>query len=229
MESRNFTVYRHIAPNGKMYVGVTRRPPKERWDSGHGYRGQPYFWRAIQKYGWKNFEHEILLEGLTEEEASWAEEVFIECWDLTNRSKGYNLRTGGRKDYTYPPDVRERMSNIKRGQRHTQETIEKIRAAHLGENNHFYGKRHTEESKAKMRRAKLGRKLSEETKIKLRQNKPNKRMVNQIDPKTHQVINTFSSIRGAADYVGVKRSNISCCCRGVYATSAGYYWEYADK
>ena len=35
MESLNcYTVYEHIAPNGKKYIGITRRKPEYRWNHG---------------------------------------------------------------------------------------------------------------------------------------------------------------------------------------------------
>ena len=36
--------------------------PERRWGcEGRGYSGSPHFWNAISKYGWDNFEHEILM------------------------------------------------------------------------------------------------------------------------------------------------------------------------
>ena len=30
---RKFCVYKHTTPSGKVYIGITSRKPKERWDS----------------------------------------------------------------------------------------------------------------------------------------------------------------------------------------------------
>lgn len=53
----SYTVYMHITPSGKMYIGITGRNPLKRWGSnGSGYKGQA-FSNAIKKYGWDNMEH----------------------------------------------------------------------------------------------------------------------------------------------------------------------------
>ena len=85
-----WTVYAHIAPNGKMYVGITSREPEKRWEYGWGYRTSSHFFRAIKKYGWNNFQHEIIASGLTEDEAKNMEILLINKLDLTNPCKGYN-------------------------------------------------------------------------------------------------------------------------------------------
>ena len=58
-------VYVHYFPNGKMYFGITSQSPQARWGKdGAGYKNQPIMWRAIQKYGWDNIQHIVLLENL---------------------------------------------------------------------------------------------------------------------------------------------------------------------
>lgn len=65
----NYNAYKHTAPNGKVYIGITGVAPKRRWANGNGYRNQTLFYRAIKKYGWENINSEILFEGLNKEEA----------------------------------------------------------------------------------------------------------------------------------------------------------------
>lgn len=96
MENKKYTVYMHIAPNGKRYVGVTGMSPKKRWGNGiNAYSGNIHFCNAIRKYGWENFEHKILATGLSREDASKAEIKCIKHWDLQNPEKGYNVSRGG--------------------------------------------------------------------------------------------------------------------------------------
>lgn len=96
MENNNtYTVYMHITPSNKKYIGITKQIPKKRWNSGSGYRHNKYFYSAIKKYGWNNIKHEILFEGLSKEEAKNKEIELIELYNLTDRRFGYNITKGG--------------------------------------------------------------------------------------------------------------------------------------
>ena len=96
IEERKYCVYMHTSPSGKVYIGITRTSPEKRWrKNGCGYKKQKYFWRAIQKYGWDNFEHEILHENLTKEEAEQIEINLIAYYKSDQRDYGYNVEHGG--------------------------------------------------------------------------------------------------------------------------------------
>ena len=75
MEERKYTVYIHTCnKNGKKYVGVTSQSVNRRWGkNGAGYKLCTYFGSAINKYGWDNFNHEIVLCNLTKGEAEMFE------------------------------------------------------------------------------------------------------------------------------------------------------------
>ena len=93
-----YCVYVHINKiNGKKYVGQTIHgdDPKKRWKNGTGYKTQKYFWRAIVKYGWYNFDHEIVASNLTKEEADNFEKLLIDKLNTKNNQFGYNLTSGG--------------------------------------------------------------------------------------------------------------------------------------
>lgn len=91
----SFVVYVHTSPSGKKYVGITRRAVCQRWQNGRGYIGNQKFYRAILKYGWDNFTHEIVASKLSESEALELEEKLIEEYDSFNN--GYNQTSGGEK------------------------------------------------------------------------------------------------------------------------------------
>lgn len=85
MDDRKFVVYMHTSPSNKRYIGTTYRKPLYRWHKdGSGYQDNQYFWRAIQKYGWDNFTHEIIAENLHYEDACKLEIKLIKQYDTTN-------------------------------------------------------------------------------------------------------------------------------------------------
>ena len=85
-----WTVYAHIAPNGKMYVGITHDDPVHRWNHGNGYKSNRHFTGAIKQFGWDNFQHEIVASNLTGEEAGRMEQLLIRELNLNNPKYGYN-------------------------------------------------------------------------------------------------------------------------------------------
>ena len=92
----NYCVYVHTNKiNNKIYVGITNNIER-RWRS-NGIEYKPKekntssFWNAIEKYGWDNFQHIIIAEGLSEQDAIKIEEELIAKYDTTNRDKGYNI------------------------------------------------------------------------------------------------------------------------------------------
>lgn len=89
-------VYAHInKANGKIYIGITGRDVNKRWKNGRGYIYNVHFWKAINKYGWNNFEHEIIASNLTEEEAKNMEIILINKLNTTDYKFGYNEDKGG--------------------------------------------------------------------------------------------------------------------------------------
>lgn len=102
MKEKKYIVYRHVSPSGKSYIGITCQNPNCRWKKGgKGYieysKGKEQFNKkfinAIKKYGWDNFQHEILLTDLTFKEANEKEKFYIEYYD--SFKNGYNATLGG--------------------------------------------------------------------------------------------------------------------------------------
>ena len=92
----NYKIYMHVNKNNnKKYIGQTKQTLKERWGSdGRRYKGQA-FYNAIQKYGWDNFEHILILDNLSHEEANYYEQYFIQQYQTTDKKFGYNVQKGG--------------------------------------------------------------------------------------------------------------------------------------
>lgn len=108
-----YCVYKHTCPNGKVYIGITSRNPKIRWGCGSNYKTQT-FGRAIKKYGWDNIKHEILYEGLSEQEASEIEKALIKEYDATNPECGYNVNAGGTYGNQISEAGRQRLADYKK-------------------------------------------------------------------------------------------------------------------
>lgn len=74
-----FIVYMHTNPqNGKRYIGVTGRGLSRRAGPNRiFYKGNGHFYNAIQKTGWNNMSHEILLQNLTRQQAGLWEYFLI--------------------------------------------------------------------------------------------------------------------------------------------------------
>lgn len=92
-----YTLYTHTClANDKVYVGITYKNAKQRWDEGDGYKSNYELYSDIVKYGWKEgFHHKIVADNLSWEKAKESERFFIEIYDSTNPEKGYNHRKGG--------------------------------------------------------------------------------------------------------------------------------------
>ena len=119
--------------NGKMYIGQTCQTLDKRWANGKGYRHCRKFNAAIEKYGVNNFIHEVLKDNLTQQEADYWEQYFINKYDSVNQ--GYNLKTGN-SHCVYSEESKQKMS--------------KNHANVSSENNPMYGKKHSTATRKKM-------------------------------------------------------------------------------
>ena len=93
---KKYCIYIHInKTNNKVYVGQTCQKPEYRWNHGQGYKECSYFYNAILKYGWDNFEHKILETNLSQERANQLECYYIKYYNANNSAYGYNIQQGG--------------------------------------------------------------------------------------------------------------------------------------
>lgn len=100
----SWCIYKHTSPSGKHYIGYTKQKPEARWKNGNGYGADTKFGKAIAKYGWDNFSHEILEVNIpTLEEAKQSEINWISFYD--SFYNGYNSTFGG--DGIDPEKVRK--------------------------------------------------------------------------------------------------------------------------
>lgn len=102
----NWCVYMHEnRVNGKKYIGITSRKPTNKWSNGHGYKRCPFFYAAIDKYGWDSFKHYILYTSLTFIEAEKLKHELIEKYMTENIQYGYNSVEDSHLDefFSYKP------------------------------------------------------------------------------------------------------------------------------
>lgn len=163
METNTYSVYMHVSPSNKVYIGITKQKPKYRWNNGRGYISNKLFSRAINKYGWDNFQHIILFSNMTEKDAKAKEIELIAKYNATNPQCGYNITLGGESWNGYKPskekirrgfhlseEQKKRISLSEKGKPKPKpigfsETISKIKR----------GTKHSNKTKVKMRESRL--------------------------------------------------------------------------
>ena len=240
VDDRKYTVYCHESPHGKRYVGITCQDVKNRWRDGKGYSTNNYFYRAIQKYGWDNFEHYILFEGLNQEQAENKEKELIALWNTMNPKHGYNHTSGGNVNKEISDETRAKLSAILKeyykthtplnlGKSLSEDTKKKISDARKGT-------KWSEEQRIKTMATREQRKYkhSKETRIKMSKIMSNTKMaiersrpVCQYD-KSGNLIEVYKSMREAIRQTGVNRQQLSACCNGVGHIAKGCYWCFLE-
>ena len=152
-----YYVYMHINKiNNKKYIGVTCQTPERRWrEDGEGYKNCLYFYSAIKKYGWDNFEHLILNKGLTKAEAEKEEIRLIKHFNSASKEKGYNISNGGSLAGKHSKETRKIMS-----EKAKKREVDKNKILKMKEINK--NRTYSETQKLNISKALIGRKLSEE-------------------------------------------------------------------
>lgn len=219
-----FCVYKHTSPNGKVYIGITSKKPEERWLKGRGYKNNAYFYRAIQKYGWDSFKHEILFDGLTLEQANIIEQMQINYYDSTNVKKGYNISIGG---------------GAMTGRKHSVETRVKMSEKARGRKIWCEGKKLSEDHRRHLSESHKGIKQSEETirkrALAMKGHKVNKKAIEKPVYKlslSDEILGEYQSLTEAAASIGKTQifvTHISECCKGKRERSGGYKWKYKER
>lgn len=208
-ENKNYTLYVHIFPNGKRYVGITCQDVLTRWDNGWGYIRAitTPMARAVKKYGWKNIKHEILFSNLSEKEAKEKEICYItQVFHSNNPKYGYNLTSGGDglAGWKHSKETRQKMSKAAKGRTFSKEHIENLSKSHKG-----YIMPEVQKKK-----------ISESGKMAISNGRGHFTSVRCIE--TNKIFNT---IREAAEYYGVCSTGISSVINGKSKTCGGFHWE----
>lgn len=221
----SYTVYKHIAPNGKIYIGITKRNPLKRWQGGRGYSTNKHFSRAIKKYGWNNIIHEILFSGLSVNEAKAKEIELIAYYKSNNPKYGYNVTAGGDCGIKMSEETIRKMKAKLTGQKRTKEQLLHYKEAASRRPKrkclNALHKQHISESLVGNKRA-VG-------------SKANMTQVSQFT-LNGKFIRTFECAKAAALYIGCDSSSINKCCREYFTNDLsktkykgkykGYRWKY---
>lgn len=232
--SNTYTIYMHITPSGKRYVGQTCQDLRRRWRNGNGYVRNTYFYRAIEKYGWDNIRHEVIQTGLTLTEANKIEEELIAKYNTSDPLYGYNISGGADGKNRVSERTRKLLSERKKG-------------TFVGKDNPNYGRKHTEAERRLMSEKTKGKFIGEksplwgkhpspETRLKMsiaRKNSPKVQEkileLNRSKAKRVLCVETgvlYYSVREAGRQTGFSQGNISSVCRGVYEQAYGFHWKY---
>lgn len=195
-----YTVYKHTSPSGKVYIGITKRKPEYRWNKGKGYRkDQLLFYRAIKKYGWDNFTHEILYTGLSEKDAKNIEISLIRQYKSLGMS--YNITDGGDGGRGLH-NKRKKMSD------ETKLKMSKSRKGLLaGNKNPMYGRHETAPA--------YGRFGKEH---------PASKKVYQYD-LLGNFIKEWDCLSDVQRHLNILVTHITACCNGRQKTAGGYIWK----
>ena len=122
-EQTLYTLYKHkCKANNKVYIGLTNKSANERWRDGNGYKSNYDLYKDIREFGWEEgFEHEIIRDNLSYEEAKEAEIYLIKLYDATNSERGYNNRFGGSYGaFRRPSEIGAKIKNLRKENNETQ-------------------------------------------------------------------------------------------------------------
>lgn len=153
--------------NGKIYIGQTINTLEKRW-KGHCKLSkkdeQPYFHNSIHSHGKYNFFREVIDFATSMHELNYLEEFWIEFYNSTNRDKGYNSLSVG-KNFRHSEESKEKNRIAHLGFKASPEHIQIIKNVNKG-NKHRLGIPHSKESLEKQMIKKLNRLPSDGRKFK---------------------------------------------------------------
>ena len=223
----NYCVYCHTNKiNEKKYIGITSQKPERRWNNGEGYRNNEYFYRAIKKYGWHNFMHEILYTNLSRDEAEKLEVNLIAEYETRFNNKGYNIESGGNTKKDIPLETRKKISERLKGHECSDETKRKISLSKRGKPSPNKGRKMSEEFIEKNRLSHIGQKAWNKGKRWTDEEKA------KFGGKAVMCIENgkiYRSAHEAGRDLNVNFSSIRKCVKGKTKTAGGYHWISAEE
>ena len=203
----NYIVYIHTNKrDGKRYVGITCQSPNRRWRNGNGYYENDHFYRAICRDGWENFTHEIVLAGVSKEEACQKEKELISLYKSNDERFGYNKSTGGEnpsEGTIMSAEAKAKMSKAHKGIVFTEERKRNMSVAAKKRGNNREGKTGEQCGKAGL--------------------------VRQIDLETGEVVAEYYGFYEMNRKTGFGIVPVRRATSGKQKQSHGYKWEYISR
>ncbi len=218
-----YTVYMHICPNNKKYIGITKLKTEERWKKGKSYKNCILFNRAIEKYKWENIKHKILYTNLTKEEAEQKEIELIAKYKSNNSKYGYNIENGGHVNCV-SEETKKKISETTRKAMQKPEIKEKMSIAQHNRISPLKNRKLSEEHKKKLSLARKGKtfKHKEGSIAKMIKNNTRKKTILCIE--TNQM---FESLHEANRQTNIDYRNIQRSCKNG-KIAGGFHWQYMN-
>lgn len=174
--------------------------------------------RSFNKHGEDRFAVTTIIK------CSIEELLILEQYLIDFYQPSYNICKIAGSTLGFKPSLESRLKGAESRRIYYQnnpmsdEVKEKHRIASLG-------KKHTDQSKKKLSESKKNLSQKEKDRI----NASKFKSVNQIDPITNSIINTFTSIKEAALHMNIHYCNISDVIAGRQKLAKGYFWELVNK
>lgn len=239
-----YSLYMHIAPNNKKYIGITKMNPEKRWGkNGYRYKTNPHFWNSIQKYGWDNFEHIILFNNLSTLEAECKERELIKENKTHMYKHGFNRDMGGFHDGFHSQSTIEKINDSRRKKVYQysldgkfinefNSLTEACLKVNVSVKNVSLCCLNKTKSASNFLWSYTNNKDEILKKVLINKNKLNdgfvRKIVYQIDIHNGNIVNEYESISDAARFNDLDVSGISSCCKEKLLSYNNYIWSF-DK
>jgi group I intron endonuclease len=217
-------IYKLTSPSGKVYIGQTINFEK-RLDSYKKLKckNQPKIYNALVKYGFENFQNEIVitLNTYNKEELNNLEIFYIKEYDSC--TSGYNCTIGGAGSvgYVHTIESKNKISKIHKGKKLSEKHKKKI-------STHFKNFKRTVSHNLKNSISKKGsknpnfnKKLTVEQIENLRIARENKKKLRYIKDNFGNEI-AFKSARALCKELNLNESNLSLLLNGKLKKYKGY-------
>lgn len=238
--NRCYTVYMHTNKmNGHFYIGITSLKPSFRYGkNGGNYKDCTYFWNAIQKYGWDNFEHSIIADNLTKEEACMYEISLIERMRTAYPNDCYNILLGGELGRAGIVATEEYKDKFRGEKNPVAKSVICIETNKIFDTVTEASKFYNIDRRNIIRACQTGRTCGKLDGKRLHwayYDKENN-AYNLVKHKSHErkvYCETtgmyFASLQAAADFYNVPYDSIWWSCKHNTITSYGFRWRYIDE